>query len=363
MKPQIFQINHIEKNDVTFSVPYQTDTQIIFPILYKNENPLFIQTPELLVNSEINNDTLNLSLSGKTEVTTQNVTNCFMSIDNKIQTELRSLIHTGRKLYPNYKWTKKFTYNAIVNIDDELPNNQSIKLFLKNTKNHEIKLYDQKHNLLNDLSYLNNHVGKFISAIIELHSVVINNENIFVYIKTHQIKISKQKIKNYHLDEYSFIESDNENSDNEAVPVPTDFTVSDYHNNNVNLEDTEIEPRCRTNSPVSSTKTFNSTAENEKKYCSKYEESNDKNTETDSDLSMDDQDSISERSYGSDMMYGQVHLDNNYPNFDQQNAYQTQTNIDYGILNQIFPEGINPLNIKIHPMGRQQTNPYMKNNF
>ena len=271
MKPQINQISDIQLNDISFDIPYKTDTQIVFPIIYKLNLPLFIQTPELHLCSEIENDILVLPINGKTDETTHNVSNFFLSFDKKILSELRQLIHTGRKQFPTYKWTKKFVYNTLVNtlngnnnenntinntvnntvnntINNTINNtdNNVIKLLLRHSKTHQINIYDSSHNILGDIYELNRYIGRYIRIIMELHSVVINDDNIYVYVKTHQLKISKQKIQNYNLSEYSFIDSDddidnnNATSDTETLPVPSDIEPKNKYSNTGNIGNTGI---------------------------------------------------------------------------------------------------------------------------
>ena len=251
-KLKIFKISDINMDNIFYCAPSKLKNQITIPLTLKFNNtyhPLFVQLPELYLNGITQQDLLILSLVSKNEQLTQNVSKFLNEFDEKIQKDLKSLLQKTRNYFPNDNWTKKFVYSSLINtIDDnnDQPANCALKLLMKHN-NHVVKIYNDDHELLSNCN-MSDYIGCYVSTIIELNSVVISDNEICVYIKPHQLKLS-QIIKNYSLDEYSFVDSDSEPKNLENLPVSIDTEyfdneitpdIIDYDTNNKNNTNNSI---------------------------------------------------------------------------------------------------------------------------
>lgn len=221
-KLKIFKMKEIDLTNINYCIPIKFKNQIVIPLTYRVNNsnkrtPLFIQIPELYLNGISQQDLLILPLLSKNNQLTEGIVKFLLSLDEKIQGDLRSIIQRTRKYFPNDNWTKKFIYSAIVHtIEDEHGDidksymNGALKLLMKHNGQHTIKVFNADHELLSQDCNINDYVGSYVSSIVELNSIVIDDCNICVYIRPHQLKLSQPIIKNYKLEEYSFIDSESD---------------------------------------------------------------------------------------------------------------------------------------------------------
>jgi len=162
-------------------------------------------------------------------------------LDNKVISDLKSIIHNVKSMKTNINepsgigttGSKRFTYNGIVHtIEDDSGNvdqiykNGAIKLNV-NTPVHKVSIFDENRKRIDGVQGLKNMVDIdtchcFISSIIEFNSIVITeSNNICVYIKPHQLKVSQCEMKQYNLGEYSFVDSEQDKMEKVEKPIST----------------------------------------------------------------------------------------------------------------------------------------------
>jgi hypothetical protein len=240
----IFKLDQVDLNNITFDNPINVNQQILVPISYNNLS-LFIQVPALYLESIYKDNIMVFSLESRTPNETDLVNNFFSSIDNKIKSELGKITKKIRNQTKNLN--KKYTYQNIVYTYYDNNNSVAPNILHKLDKQHKVlrlntaldndkkcytKVYNFKKELLSDINSTNL-IGSYMTTIIELNSIVINSDNIItLFIRLHQMKISKPPIKKYIINEYSFVDSDTEeNEPNVTVSTATDCvedSIVDY---------------------------------------------------------------------------------------------------------------------------------------
>lgn len=228
---KIFKLAEIDLESLAYGTPLRVANQVAVPIMYKykgNLVPLFLQIPGLLNNlPQQEQETVTLPLLCKTEDMTRHVVTFLKAFDGKIISDLKGILQRSKRYLPSTNGAKKFAYNSIVhNIDDPegvhgdpSSANGAIKLYLKGDGSHSVKVFNEKRDQLKGFD-ANDSGGSYISSIVEFSAVVINDNNIAVSCKPHQLRVSPAVVKQYHLNEYSFDESDYEDESPAPCPAP-----------------------------------------------------------------------------------------------------------------------------------------------
>jgi len=237
-KLNIFKIKNANIDNIRYDIPVKMENgNIVVPISYLDTNksekiPFFIQLPELYL--EMENETLLLLLIGKDNNVTSRVINSFYNLENKIKIVLKIIL---KKIKHMTNFTEnKFTYNSIICSSEE--NNDFFNDFggikFDNNNNDTISIFSKEKENITDTSNLKSLIGSFVASIIEINSIVIYcNNNISVHIKLHQLKLSSPKvIKNYNINEYSFVDSESENENNIHNTQLNKEFINDTNNNN-----------------------------------------------------------------------------------------------------------------------------------
>lgn len=240
MENKILKLEQVRMNNINFSKPTKIKSDIVVPIYYKfNENklgkvPLLIQVPSLYLNDSNNGkDLIILPLMGKTEQSTKLIGEFFNNLDTTIISNIKKILY---ELKNEKKYRIDFSnisYKSIVNEiegdDNEIYINGLIKYKLYNTKEFSTKVFDENKNLVHPQNYQDKIIkGVYIKSIIEINSLVLRDNMIHVYIKPHQLRIIEDKINNVNLENYSFIDSDDENEKEENESEIILNTQTDY---------------------------------------------------------------------------------------------------------------------------------------
>ncbi|AYV80845.1 MAG: hypothetical protein Harvfovirus8_6 [Harvfovirus sp.] len=204
---KIFKLGNIapEKN-IVYKEAVKMKDKIVVPIEYLDNDesvPLFIQIPSLYL-KDVDENGLVLSL---TETTAQQL----KALDTRVITDIKGIIQRAKKLHDGRLLSKKFIYNAAVHIienDQGLTDKAYPDGVLKLPT--PLKIFnDNSQQPLKDYC-LKDFIGVNVTSIVEVNSVIIKDCTVFIYLKTHQMKITYPVLDKYNLDEYSFIDDDDD---------------------------------------------------------------------------------------------------------------------------------------------------------
>jgi len=232
---EIIKFKQLILDNINYETSFKVQDKLIIPLSYKNSQPLFIQLPPLYFDNLVNKLMI-LSLISKSNKISQNIVSFFDKLENKFTDDLKNIIKKNKQKLSN---NNKFTYNRLLYI---ISNNEPKVYGLKlNTDN--VKIFNKNHELISS-DNIRSLIGTYINSIVELNSIIISNENIFINIKLHQIKLTSPPIRKLFLTEYSFnSDSDDdshdfstysENYDNvKDVIANSDFRIDICDDNNV----------------------------------------------------------------------------------------------------------------------------------
>ena len=229
----IFKYDEINLDNIIYTQPL--DASLASPNNYKkgyyiiyltyNNNPLLIEIPSLHILDDYNNSRqeILLSLSAKDSKHDEKLHSFFSLLDKKFIKDVTKILKTNKF----FNGINSMSYNAILKSleSNSLNGKCLIQLKLLDTTT----LYDVNKKLINKHDYklyLNN--NSYLGTIIEISSIIFNNEQILINIKTHQMKVSYFMPKKIVLTEYSFIESNNESNSesNSECSTDNDITIS-----------------------------------------------------------------------------------------------------------------------------------------
>lgn len=220
----IFKLEDIMMDNIKFTRPIKIKNDIVVPILYNTNGksePLLVQVPSLYLNNSYNgNNVILLPLVGRTEYTTMDIVNFFSELDRTMVANIKNILYGIKKENRHIMDFSNISYKSIINEiegdDGEIYKNGLIKY--KICGEFSSKIYDENKNFIHQDEYEDKLVrGIYLKSIIEINSLVLRDNVIHVYIKPHQLRITEEKFQNINLDAYSFIDSDDENCQNEIV--------------------------------------------------------------------------------------------------------------------------------------------------
>lgn len=220
----IFKLEDILMDNIKFMRPIKIKNDIVVPILYGHSgksDPMLVQIPSLYLNNSYNgNGTILLPLIGRTECTTIDIVNFFSELDRTMIANIKSILYGIKRENRHSMDFSNISYKSIINEiegdDGEIYKNGLIKY--KICGDFSSKIYDENKNFIHQEEYEGKLVkGIYLKSIIEINSLVLRDNVIHVYIKPHQLRITEEKFQSICLDSYSFIDSDDENCQNEII--------------------------------------------------------------------------------------------------------------------------------------------------
>ena len=231
MSYKIFRIEDLDNKNFFYQSSKKinfNDKKVVFiPIVYKNDNsilPILFQIPSIKLNDSYKKDNLLLPINTVNTNKTMILKNFFNNLDEKFIYDFKT---NGKNWCKEVLQNlKNFEYKALVNIiEDNEPvyDNGVLNLQLEdietkffNKNNSAVKVYNEKKELVNEENYRDVlQKGNIIQCILEVKGLIITysektdeTNEIFPYIKTHQIRYHDEKILDVELPTYSFIESE-----------------------------------------------------------------------------------------------------------------------------------------------------------
>ncbi len=235
MSYKIFKTDEINFNNFIYQSPKKINDNgkncIYIPIVYKENDtilPILFQLPSIKLNDSYKKGNLLLPINTINTKKTASLKKFLDNIDEKIIHDFK--LHGKKWCKEIIDNLKNIEYKALVNDiddDDSIYSNGVLSIQINNNSscfsNSNIKIYNENKNLLNNNNYDNVLIkGNIIQCILELKGLVIvindNNTNeIFPYIKTHQIRYIEEKLLDINLDDYSFLESEVEPRNNTQI--------------------------------------------------------------------------------------------------------------------------------------------------
>ena len=254
MSYKIFKIDDLDNKNFIYQSPKKinfNDKKVVFiPIVYKNSNsitPILFQVPSIKLNDSYKKDNLLLPINTVNTNKIMIIKNFFNNLDEKFIQDFKS---NGKNWCKEVLQNlKNFEYKALVNIiedNDLIYDNgvlniqlEDINTTLFNKNNSTVKVYNEKKELVNEENYKDVlQKGNIIQCILELKGLVItysedpNETNeIFPYIKTHQIRYHEEKAIDVILDTYSFMDSE--------IEPEIETQIKHEIKNNINLQNIE----------------------------------------------------------------------------------------------------------------------------
>lgn len=233
----IHRISEIDFDKISYSAPVNIQNNIVVYINYNKTSPLLVTVPSLLAIDQVNDkNEILLSLTAKDDKNNNSVREFFKQLDQKFINDIKINAKTWKIK------TNNVSYKALVNIIEE---NQAgiIKFKIIEKEDFATRVYNKEKQQLNKEEY-KNVIKKdcYIKSIIEISSIWFNSENIVIFIKTHQIRVSFKK-KPLSLDVYAFSDSDDQQQDNVTA---IDFTEepnndNEEENNASHSDDSEVD--------------------------------------------------------------------------------------------------------------------------
>ena len=228
MSYKIFNIEEIQLGNFIYQSPKRInmpDKKCIFiPMVYKeNEKvlPILFQLPSIKLNDSYKKDNLLLPINAIKQHKTEILKNLLNNIDEKIIQDFKN--HGKKWCKEMVENLKNIEYKALVNdIDDDdiIYDNGVLNLQLNDINNYllnkntdfNLKIFNEKKEEVNEKMEEVLIKGSIIQCIIELKGLIIllNSESneIFPYVKTHQIRYFEERVLDVNLDQYSFLDSE-----------------------------------------------------------------------------------------------------------------------------------------------------------
>lgn len=223
MNPPIQKFSTVNFNNIVYRPILKAKDMAIIYVQYLVNNkkvPLLIEVPALISNEPYNNDKneIILELQGKTDEISKAVDNFFISLDDRIVSDVQKHSKSWNLKSKNVK------YKAIVTMGQS-NGKHAIKLKVNDRANFKTIVYNKNRDQLLKEEYTKL-IGQetFIKSIIEISSIWFTNDVICVDIKVHQLRISSLVPKSVHIVDYSFTDSE----DDEFLGKEIDLTQSEF---------------------------------------------------------------------------------------------------------------------------------------
>lgn len=214
-KIKIHKIHEIDLDRLEFSKPKTSDIPIVYTLYNDPESgriPLIFQTPEMYLSSDIVDlnykfvtHELILSLIGKTVRTTKAIRQFFEGLDDKI-------FNSGKKNKDEWPFSDNdIKYKSLIRyLDDDDPSSGVLKIKILRSKTFTTKIFDENREIIRSSRY-NTEIkeGCYCKLILECVSAWINGDVFGLYLRPHQIRVSKStEPPLLILDTYSFDDED-----------------------------------------------------------------------------------------------------------------------------------------------------------
>jgi hypothetical protein len=237
MSFKIFRIEELDNKNFFYQsskkINFNNKKVVFIPTAYKyNESilPILFQVPSIKLNDSYKKDSLLLPINPVNSNKTTILKNFFNNLDEKLIQDFKL---NGKKWCKEILQNlKNIEYKALVNVieDDESVYDNGVlnlqledintTLFNKNKNQTSVKVYNEKKELVDEENYKDVlQKGNIIQCILELRGLVITysdnpdeSNEIFPYIKTHQVRYYEEKLLDVTLENYSFLESEIEPS-------------------------------------------------------------------------------------------------------------------------------------------------------
>lgn len=228
MSYKIFNIDEIQLSNFIYQSPKKInmpDKKCIFiPMVYKeNEKiiPILFQLPSIKLNDSYKKDKLLIPINAIKQNKTEILKNLLNNIDEKIIQDFK--MHGKKWCKEMVENLKNIEYKALVNeIDDDdlIYDNGVLNLQLDDINNYllnkssdfNVKVFNERKELITDQLEEVLTKGSIVQCIIEIKGLIIllnsDSNEIFPYVKTHQIRYFEEKVLDVNLDYYSFLESE-----------------------------------------------------------------------------------------------------------------------------------------------------------
>lgn len=239
-KISICKIQNIDFNNITYGKKTSDNNIDIINIQYidKNgyRNPFFVQIDDLYMTDDVQEikdmrgitHEILLSLISRNTQKTEEIKDFFEALDNKFMEDAKKN-DWGVKDTDKYKtYIKNIDtdgYEEKEEIKNYIYNNGLIKLKLIKSKKMRTIVFDKKKNIINEEHYMNVlKGGNYIKSIIEIVSIWKKDDVFGVYIRPHQMRISKGSPPIFVLKKYSFEDSSDTIDDNLISDTEVAFT-------------------------------------------------------------------------------------------------------------------------------------------
>ena len=278
MSYKIFRIEDLDNKNFFYQSAKKinfNDKKVVFiPIVYKNNNsisPILFQVPSIKLNDSYKKDNLLLPINTNNSNKTIILKNFFNDLDEKFIQDFKT---NGKNWCKEVMQNlKNFEYKALVNIIEDTDNiydngvlniqleDISTTLFNKNYS--AVKIYNEKKELVAEENYKDVlQKGNIVQCILELKGLVITySENpdetneIFPYLKTHQLRYHEEKSIDVVLETYSMLDSEIEpdiepvskqniqNIQNLQNIEENNYNTSENSDNSENSENSDVQPK------------------------------------------------------------------------------------------------------------------------
>ncbi len=238
MSFKIFRIEELNNRNFFYQsskkINFNNKKVVFVPIIYKYSDanlPILFQVPSIKLNDSYKKDSLLLPINTVNPNKTLALKNFLNDLDEKLMQDFR----LNGKIWCKeiLQNLKNIEYKALVNViedNESVYDNGVLNLQLQDinttlfnkSNNHSVKVFNEKKELVSEQNYRDIlQKGNIVQCILELKGLVItysddpNESNeIFPYIKTHQIRSYEEQLLDVTLENYSFLDTEMEPDNN-----------------------------------------------------------------------------------------------------------------------------------------------------
>jgi len=243
---RLLQIDDFDFSKIVYGNPYIKDNIMAISLYYseqENESqkrkrvPIILKIPTLLCENiyDPNINKIILNMEGKNEIDMSNVTSFLKTFDNKIISDVQ-------KNSRHWKLKNCLKYIPLL---EHIDKKQFIFRFsLVDTQDFSTKVFTNTKQLLSKNEYQDYINGNsYVKSIVEFDSIIINNNEVSIYVRPHQLRVTPKKQTIIILSEYAMSDSDYDNDNdndqtcninvnsNSCKTKPTGLPITVYEQN------------------------------------------------------------------------------------------------------------------------------------
>lgn len=205
MSFQAYNVDNVDFSKLSLSSPFVKNDVTILTICHNKREPFLVKLPSLFTETIVNDPSANLILKmiGKREQPMNNVTNFLNALDKWVVDELKKKSKVLK--------LKNVTYKSLLQVVSK--QDVILKFALIDTPDFSTKIFSDDKELV-DKPFYSDHINGncFVKSLLEFNSLVIRNNEVVLYVRPHQLKVSYEKIDITVINELILSDTDDEDN-------------------------------------------------------------------------------------------------------------------------------------------------------